>query len=108
MFIYILKFFFLSSSFFGCLLFIYVILLWDCTIARVHYNITHLEVLHLLGVSCRNIRFIEGNAKLTCKGTVAAGVYLSEAQNPIPPPPYTLYTCIQYTYSHREGGGEES
>ncbi len=21
-----------------------------------------------------------------------------------PPPPYTLYTCIWYTYSHREGG----
>jgi hypothetical protein len=36
----------------------------------------------------------------------AAGVYLSEAQNPIPP--YTLYTCIQYTYSHREGREGES
>ncbi len=35
----------------------------------------------------------------------AAGVYLSEARNPIPPPPpYPLFTCIQYTYSHREGG----
>jgi hypothetical protein len=34
----------------------------------------------------------------------AAGVYPSEAQNIIPPP-YTLYTCIKYTYSHREGGG---
>ncbi len=33
----------------------------------------------------------------------AAGVNLSEAQNPIHPP-YTLYTCIQYTYSHREWG----
>jgi hypothetical protein len=33
----------------------------------------------------------------------------SEAQNAItPPPPYTLYTCIQYTYSHREGGSGES
>jgi hypothetical protein len=31
----------------------------------------------------------------------AVGVYLSEAQNHIPP--YTLYTYIQYTYSHREG-----
>jgi hypothetical protein len=30
----------------------------------------------------------------------AAGVYLSEAQNPSPP--VTLYTCIQYTYSHME------
>jgi hypothetical protein len=33
----------------------------------------------------------------------AAGVFLSEAQKAITPP-YTLYTCIQYTYSHREGG----
>jgi hypothetical protein len=28
----------------------------------------------------------------------ATGLYLSEAQNPTAPP-YTLYTCIQYTYS---------
>jgi hypothetical protein len=35
----------------------------------------------------------------------AAGVSLSEAQNPMPPPlPYTLYMCIKYTYSHRKGG----
>jgi hypothetical protein len=36
----------------------------------------------------------------------AAGVYLSEPQNPIPPPPplYTLYMCIQHTYSHMGGG----
>jgi hypothetical protein len=27
----------------------------------------------------------------------AAGVHLSEAQN-------SLYTCVQYTYSHREEG----
>ncbi len=37
------------------------------------------------------------------------GVYLFEAPLPsydhTPPPPYTLYTCILYTYSHREGGG---
>ncbi len=40
----------------------------------------------------------------------AAGVYLSEAPSypmiPYPPPPYTLHTCILYTYSHKEGGGE--
>jgi hypothetical protein len=42
----------------------------------------------------------------------AVGVYLSKAHNYIPPPPkHTVrYTCIQYTYSHREGdvggGGE--
>jgi hypothetical protein len=45
---------------------------------------------------------------MTCKRDFAEGVYLSEA--PSPPmtpystPSYTLYTCIQYTYSHREGG----
>ncbi len=39
--------------------------------------------------------------------------YLSEAPPTPPitqysPPPYTLYTCLQYNYSHREvgGGGE--
>jgi hypothetical protein len=59
----------------------------------------------------RKIRLIEGNEKCrhikksTCKGAFAAGVYLSETQNTIPPPLYTLYTCKQYTYSHREGEG---
>ncbi len=33
-----------------------------------------------------------------------AGVYLSEAQNPIIPSPYTLYTCIQNTFSLRDRG----
>jgi hypothetical protein len=37
----------------------------------------------------------------------AAGVYLPEALNTIPPSPYTLYKCIQYTYSHRRGGRVE-
>jgi hypothetical protein len=47
--------------------------------------------------------------KIDLERDFAAGVYLSEAQNPIHPPPYTLYRCIQYTYSHREGGeGPES
>ncbi len=50
---------------------------------------------------------MSSSKKVTCKGTLS--VYLSEAQNPIHPPLYTLcYTCIhsvQYTYSHREGGG---
>jgi hypothetical protein len=48
----------------------------------------------------RKIRLIEGNAK--CRQP--AGVYLGEAQSPSPPPPYTLYTSIQYTYSHKERG----
>jgi hypothetical protein len=49
----------------------------------------------------RKITLIEGNAKCRHlrKFTFAAGVNLSEAQNRIPPPPpYTLYTFIQYTY----------
>ncbi len=39
-----------------------------------------------------------------------AGVYLPEAQNPIPLPLHTVYlfTCILYTCSYREGGGESS
>ncbi len=61
----------------------------------------------------RKIIPIEGNAK--CRHITiidlyrdsVAGVFLSEAQNSIPPPlPYTLYTCIQYTFSHREVGEE--
>ncbi len=64
----------------------------------------------------RKIRLIESNAKcrylkkLTCKRTLRQVFYLSEASlssnDPIlSPPPYTLYTYILYTYSHREGGG---
>jgi hypothetical protein len=35
----------------------------------------------------------------------AAVDYLSEAQNPIPPPVHTVqYMCKQFTYSPREGG----
>jgi hypothetical protein len=42
------------------------------------------------------------------------GVYPSESHSPpmipYPPPPpgppYTLYSCVQYTYSHGGGGGE--
>jgi hypothetical protein len=36
--------------------------------------------------------------KIDLKRYFAAGVYLSEAQNPIPPPPYTLI--------HTRKGGE--
>jgi hypothetical protein len=35
----------------------------------------------------------------------AAGVYLSEAQNPIPPT-YTLHTYVQTVYLFTQGGGE--
>jgi hypothetical protein len=36
----------------------------------------------------------------------AEGVCLSEAQNPIPPLPYTLHTCIQYSILIHTGKGE--
>jgi hypothetical protein len=46
-------------------------------------------------------RLIEGNARCRHLKKIAACVYLSEA-----PPPYTLYTCIQYCIlNHAEKGG---
>jgi hypothetical protein len=37
---------------------------------------------------------------------MAAGVYLSEAPDPLPPPCYTLYEYMYLcTYWHSEGGG---
>jgi hypothetical protein len=47
---------------------------------------------------------MSSSKRIDLQGNLAADVYLSEAQNPIPLP-YTLYTCILYAYSHREGGG---
>jgi hypothetical protein len=46
---------------------------------------------------------MSSSKKIDLERDLSAGVYLSEAQNPIPPP-YTLYTCIQFTYSHRKRG----
>jgi hypothetical protein len=46
--------------------------------------------------------------KLTCKGKrgFATGVYLSEAQNPIPPPPpYTLFMWLYTVYLFTQGRG---
>jgi hypothetical protein len=66
---------------------------------------------------CANIDYslsIEGNAncsrlKIYLERDFAAGVYLSvsEARNPIQPPPsYLLYRCIQYSILiHTEKGG---
>jgi hypothetical protein len=42
--------------------------------------------------------------KLTCKGALRLVFICLRPRTPYSPP-YTLYTCIQYTYSHREGGG---
>ncbi len=49
---------------------------------------------------------MSSSKKFTCKGGFAAGVYLFEAQNPIPPPP--LHTEYVYTvYLFTQGGGGE-
>jgi hypothetical protein len=49
---------------------------------------------------------MSSSKKIYLERDFAAVVYLSdsEARKP-PPPPYTLYTCIQYTYSHRGARG---
>ncbi len=52
---------------------------------------------------------MSSSKKITSKGALRQVFYLSEAtflpMTPYSPsPPYTLYMCIQYTYSHREGG----
>ena len=47
---------------------------------------------------CRQLK------KLTCKGTLRQVFICQRPITSYPPPPYTLYTCMQYTYSHREGG----
>ncbi len=52
---------------------------------------------------------MSSSKKIGLQRDFAAGVYLSEAKNPVSPPLYTLYTCIQYTYiftqGRRRGGG---
>ncbi len=69
------------------------------------------STFHIEGNKRRKIRLIESNAKhrylkkFTCKGILRQVFYLSEAPyeyDPHTPDPYTLYTCIQYNYSHRE------
>jgi hypothetical protein len=51
---------------------------------------------------------MSSSKKLTCKGTLGAGVYLSEAHNPISPP-YTHCIRVNGILIHTgkgEGGGE--
>jgi hypothetical protein len=54
---------------------------------------------------------MSSSKEIDLKRDSAAGVYLSEAPSPpmtpYSPPPYTLYTCVQYTYSHWEMGRVE-
>jgi hypothetical protein len=47
---------------------------------------------------------ISSSKKMTCKGTLRQVFFCLRPRTPHPPP-YSLNTCIQYTYSHREGGG---
>ncbi len=55
---------------------------------------------------------MSSSKKIYLERDFAAGVYLAEAQNPIPLPPPPLHTVyvytpvytIQYTYSHSKGG----
>ncbi len=55
-----------------------------------------------------NMNIMDGNAKchhlkkLTCKGTLRQVLICLRPRTQYPLP-YTLYTCIQYTYSCREG-----
>jgi hypothetical protein len=49
---------------------------------------------------------MSSSEKLTCKGDLAAGVYLSEAPNLIRTLLHTVHCTVYDTYSHREGRGE--
>jgi hypothetical protein len=56
----------------------------------------------LLRESSANCRYLK---KLTCKGTLRRlFICLRPPPLPWPPPLHTVYMCIQYTYSHMEGG----
>jgi hypothetical protein len=49
---------------------------------------------------CRHLKIF------ACKGTLRQ-VFICLRPKTHTPPPYTLNTCMQYSYSHREGGGGE-
>jgi hypothetical protein len=64
----------------------------------------HMHSLYVCSRARRKIRLMESNAKCChlkklIQRDCAAGVYLSEAQNPIPPPPYTLCKWIQLIHT---------
>ncbi len=71
-------------------------------------RLLHARVPHIH----RLINYIDtkmSSSKKNYKRDFVADAYLSEAPSPpmtpYPSSPHTLRTCIQYTYSHREGGG---
>ncbi len=54
---------------------------------------------------------MSSSEKIELQRDFTAGVYLSEAQNPIPPPlSHTVYVYTGYLFTHRRegGGGGES
>jgi hypothetical protein len=53
------------------------------------------------GAGHKKKRLIEGQAK--CRNLCR----IWSPTQPHTPPPYTRYLCIQYTWTHREGGGGE-
>jgi hypothetical protein len=63
------------------------------------------KVIFSVAYTRRKIRSMEGNAKcIHLKNRPVKGLCGSCLSVWGPEPPYTLYTCIQYTYSIREGG----
>ncbi len=65
-----------------------------------------------LGLKRRKIKLIEDSAKcrhqrkFNWEATLRQVFICLRPRTP-PNPPYTLYTCVQYTYSQREGGRVE-
>ncbi len=86
---------------------------WSCTDLQYQQNQRSNSLPFVEDKKHSKIRLIEGKAKfrhlnkLTCKGTLRLVFISLRPKTPYPPPPYALYTCIQYTYSHREWGKVE-
>jgi hypothetical protein len=87
---------------------------WECSGIPCSETIHHgiLESPHYDSYYRRKIRLIEGNAKchhlkkFTCNGTLRH-VVISEAQNPISPPPlHTVYMYTIYLFTQAGVGGE--
>jgi hypothetical protein len=87
----------------------------ECIVARFAYLVlgavhTFSFLADLRGGSVRKIRLIEGNEKcrhlkkFTSKGTLRQVFICLRPRTPIPRLADWFIYCIQYTYSHREGG----
>jgi hypothetical protein len=81
---------------------------------RLLFNHSQVSIVELLYTDIehrKKIRLIEGNAKcchlkINLKRDCAAGVYMSESQNPIPHP-HTVYLYTVYLFTQGRGGGVE-